>query len=65
MVGSRGESFLAGRVAQYRQALNALPSRNGIRVETPILLPLPYLYPHAADPHRGHGGIHSGQTGFL
>jgi hypothetical protein len=47
-----------------RQALNALPSRNGIRVGTPILLPFPYLYSHAANPHRGHGGIHSGQTGF-
>jgi hypothetical protein len=54
-----------------RQALNALLSwlrscvfRNGIRVGTPILLPFPYLYPHAANPHRGHGGVHSGQTGF-
>jgi hypothetical protein len=47
-----------------RQAWNALPSRNGIRVGTPILLPFPYLYSHAANPHRGHGGIHSGQTGF-
>jgi hypothetical protein len=47
-----------------RQALNALPSRNGIRVGTPILLPFPYLYSHAANPNRGHGGIHSGQTGF-
>ena len=54
-----------------RQAWNVLPSRvrncvfgNGIRVGPPILLPSPYLYSHAANPHRGHGGVHSGQTGF-
>ncbi len=47
-----------------RQAWNALLSWYGIRVGTPILLPSPYLYSHAANSYRGHGGIHSGQTGF-